>query len=189
MSQPKKDGNAGLWAAITALALMFAIALPVVGADINNRMNKLRDHGVVTAALITGKHYSEQRETAVQAGGGKAVSRNTINETFDLSIDRIASSTFYDVANGGTVRQSNDPVLYSYTMNVGPAVFEQFNEGDTILVTFLPDSATFDKDSIQLFETVRSQSKANFAIWFYITSALLLIIGIWAGFKTYRANK
>ncbi len=186
MSDANSGKKAELWVAIAALALMFAIVLPFVGADINGRMNKLREQGVVAAAVITLKHKEESRETQVQAGGGRLVSRQEIVQIFDLSFDALAATKFSEYVVGVPLRQSSNPLPYPYTMIVGPDVYGRYKQGDTILVTFLGDDLVYDKDSFQLYETVKAQSEFGYAIWFYIASVALLIFGLWAGLRAWR---
>lgn len=189
MSKPEKPQSGGLWAAIAGLALLLGLALPFVAADISNRMQKLRDEGVVAAATLLEKQLAEQRETKVQAGGGRLVSRNTIEQSFRLTFDSRAGTSYMAYTEGAPLTSLGTASPYPHTLIVGPEDYARYNVGDTILVTFLNTVATYDKNSFQLYDTLRAHSKFGFAFWLYIAAGILTAIGLFAGFKAWRANK
>ncbi len=188
MSKAKKAKSGGLWAAVAGLALLIGLALPFVAADIGNRMQKLRDEGVVSAAIIVEKQLDELRETKVQAGGGRLVSRNTITQAFRLSFDSRAGTGFSAYAAGAPLTSFGDARPYPYTLIVGPDIYGRYDVGDTILVTFLNNVVSYDKDSFQLYETVNKHSKFGYGFWLYVASALLVAIGLWAGLRAWRSE-
>lgn len=189
MSKPKKSKSGELWAAIAGLALLIGLALPFAAADISSRMQKLRVEGVVSAAIILEKQRDEQRETKVKAGGGRLVSRNNITQTFRLSFDSRAGTTFTAYTAGAPLTSLGAALPYPHTLVVGPEIFAQYEVGDTILVTFLNNVVSYDKNSFQLFDTVQAQSKFGFAFWLFVAAGLSLVIGLWAGLKAWRAGK
>lgn len=186
MSEAEKATSGGFWAAVAGLALLIGLALPFVAADIGSRMQKLRDEGVVSAATILEKQLDEQRETKVQAGGGRLVSRNTITQAFRLSFDSRAGTGFIAYAEGAPLTSFGEARPSPYTLIVGPDVFARYEVGDTIMVAFLNDVASYDKDSFQLYETVNAQSKFGCGFWLYVASGLLLSVGLWAGLRAWR---
>ncbi|MEO9911733.1 MAG: hypothetical protein ABJ360_14915 [Roseobacter sp.] len=189
MTEQHKSKKGELWIAIAAFALLVALTLPFVAMDISGRMNKLREQGVVSVAIIESKHFEESRGTKVQAGGGRLVSRNNILQTFTLSFDKHAATKHKDYASGKKLTSKGRPLPYPYTMTVGPEIYARYDEGDTIMITFLSDVASYDKDSFQRTEAVKQQSQFGNVIWLYLISFLLLIVGACAGLRGWKQGK
>jgi len=189
MTARRKSEKGGFWIAVAAFAFLASLALPFVAADIGGRMKELRGEGVVSAAIIEGKEQAKSRATKVQAGGGRLVSRNAIEQTFTLSFDNQAATRHRDYKPGGKLASKGSPVPYPYTITVGPEIYARYDEGDTILVTFLPDAVSYDKDSFQLTEIVNQQSQSGFMAWLYLGALMSLVVGIWAGHRGWKQGK
>lgn len=185
MIQPRKKKQGELLLSCALLGLLGGAGASFMAFDVGSRMNALKDQGVVSAAVITGKEMRESREVKVN-GGGRRVSQHTTDYTLSLNFDIHAATRHRDFIAGKPVRSEGTPLAYPGSIDVSRAVYETHAEGATIDVTFLPDIAGYDKDSFQLTQTVEEQSSFAFLIWWYLGAAAAFLFGLW-GIARYRS--
>lgn len=159
-----------------------------MASDVGSRMSTLRENGVVSAAQITGKQSRESRETKV-IGGGRRVSQHTTDYTLSLRFDLHAATPHRDFVTGAVLKSNSEPLPFPTSIDVSRQVYDTHNEGGTIMVTFLPDVASYDKDSFQLTETVEQQSSFGFLIWWYLGAATSLAFAAWGVRRFMQLNR
>lgn len=185
MNQPLRQNKCELWVAIAALFIFVGFGLPFIAADIGGRMHKLAANGVVAQATVNAKREEKWRENNYRGVPKRPRKRQTLN----ISFDRMANIRHQDFVAGKPIEPPADQLPITLDLIVGLDEYAKYSEGSKVAVTFLPDSASFDKDSLQLTETVVEQGGPGFIYALHAAAAAMLLLGLWAGHRGWKQDK
>lgn len=176
----EKPGS--LWTAIGALLLLAALFLPVVANDLNSRLGKLRDEGVVDLATVTSKRFVDRERSDY-----RGLPRPGFSDYYlMLSLDTKSHTPHGEYVRKSELRPWSGSLRVAHEIEVPGPVWDRTKEGETIAVTFLPGQLLFGKDSLQLTTVAEEQGSSAYQAMLWIAAMLSFVLGafcLWRGWS------
>lgn len=176
------DKPGSLWTAVGALFLLAALFLPLVAHDLNSRLGKLRDEGVVDTATVVSKRFVDRERTDY-----RGLPRPGFSDYYlMLSVETKSHTPHAEYLRRGELRPSSGSLRVTHELEVPGPVWDRTKQGDTIAVTFLPGRLVFDKDSLQLTDIAEEQGSDAYQAMLWIAAMVSFVLGalcLWRGWK------
>lgn len=179
------DRPGSLWTALGALCLLAALSLPFIANDLNSRLGKLRDEGVVDLATVTSKRFVDRERTDY-----RGLPRPGFSDYFlTLSLDTKSHTPHAEYLRTGELRPRSGTLKITHELEVPSPLWDRTQQGETIAITFLPGRLVFDKDSLQLTSFTEEQGSTGYQMMLWALATLALVLAafcLWRGWKAPR---